>query len=247
MCEGCFYAAGSTAYRMEVFKEYGFFNEKYKYVEDWSYWVYVLRCGEKIYYADFDALCHRDGGISHSEYTKETLPPHVRQYYKDILEIYVNEIFPYLDRFTTRQKYKILWQYNQTLLYYACFAPELTSYLKLFDKIRLSDKKLKLYWKSKTILKFLKPNFIHKIKILIIYNRIIPITITIWLLLCFLGINNLKITNNHILLLLYIIAYILVYYLTYTTYTLHKIHSDKKKKNRRYNYTATISYTSVLL
>lgn len=218
MCEGCFYGAGGTAYRKTVFEKYGFFDEKYLFVEDWSYWLYVLRNGEKIYYADFDSLCHRDGGISHSVYTKETIPPHVKQYYIDILNIYENEVIPFLNRFTTKQKYRILRQYNETILYYSCFVPELAKKLKVFDKARLSDNKLNVYWKSKTLKRILNPRLFSKLKILIKYNRVIPITFMLWVLCCILIVNNMNlIKNNNQLLLTYILVYFLLYCFVYIT------------------------------
>lgn len=216
MCEGCFYGAGGTAYRKAVFKKYGFFNEKYLFVEDWSYWLYILRNGEKIYYANFDSLCHRDGGISHSVYTKETIPPHVKQYYIDILNIYENEVIPFLNRFTTKQKYIILRQYNETILYYSCFVPELAEKLKVFDKVRLSDNKLNIYWKSQTLKSMLNPRLFSKLKILIKYNRVVPITFMLWVLCCILIVNNMNlIKNNNQLLFIYILVYSLLYCFVY--------------------------------
>lgn len=215
MCEGCFYGSGGTAYRKEVFKKYGLFNEKYKFVEDFSYWLYILREGEKIYYADFNTLCHRDGGISHSEYTSETLPAHVKQYYKDILNIYEKEVIPYLDRFKIKEQYKILKQFNETILYYASFVPELLKYQKIFDDARLSNKKLKYYWKLKTLRKIFKIDLIKKIKILIKYNRVVPITYVMWIIFCLIVINNIKFNNYNILLLAYVLTYLIIYCIVY--------------------------------
>ncbi len=215
MCEGCFYGSGGTAYRKSIFEKYGLFNEAYPFVEDWSYWLYILRNGEKIYYENFNTLCHRDGGISHSEYTKETIPNHVKQYYKDILNIYVHEVLPYLDQFTTREKYRILRQYNETILYYSSFVPELIKYLKTFDEKRLSDKKLNIYWKMKTLSKILNPNIIKKVEILLKYNHTVPITVVLWILLCLLVINRFNIENKNNLILLYIILYIILYHIIY--------------------------------
>lgn len=215
MCEGCFYGSGGTAYRRSIFEKYGLFNEDYIFVEDWSYWLYILRSGEKIYYENFNTLCHRDGGISHSEYTKETIPKHVKQYYKDILNIYVHEVLPYLDQFTTREKYRILRQYNETILYYSSFVPELIQYLKTFDEQRISDKKLMIYWKLKTLSRILNPNVIKKVEILLKYNHTVPITVVLWILFCLLVINRFNIENKNNLILFYIIIYIVFYHIVY--------------------------------
>lgn len=236
MCEGCFYGSGGTAYRRKVFEKYGIFNEKYKFVEDWSYWLYILNNGEKIYYADFDTLCHRDGGISHSTYTKETLPSHVRQYYIDILNIYENEVIPYLEKFNTKEKYRILKQYNNTILYYMNFVPELLPYLKRLDEIRVSDKKLRYYWKICTAKGIIKSIFINgpinKIKFLLKYNKVVPITVSVWLLWCIIVLNNMITVSNHVLLLSYIISYIIIYYIVYILYyTIYFIKQRRCQKN----------------
>lgn len=218
MCEGCFYAAGSTAYRTSVFQKYGLFNEEYKYVEDWSYWLYVTRNGEMMYYSDFDALCHRDGGISHSDFTPSTIPPHVRQYYIDIINIYDKEVLPYLDKFKTKQKYRILKQFNETLLYYMNFVPSLRIYLDKFDSIRLDNKKLKYYWKSQTIKKLLKDSLNFKTRILNVcrYNKSVPITFVTWFVFCLFYINNLSLNiSNDARMCIYLALYTFIYIVTY--------------------------------
>ena len=234
MTEGCFYGSGGTAYRKTVFEKYGYFNEKYLYVEDWAYWLYILEKGEKIYYADFNTLCHRDGGISHSEFTPETLPKHVRQYYKDILNIYVDEVLPYLDRFKVKENYKILKQFEETLLYYSSFAPELLSYQKDFDDARLSNKRLKYYFKFKTFMKIFDVNLIGKIKILLKYNRVVPITFVLWILSCIIINSVFNINNLNKLLGVYIFSYVCIYYITYildkSFYYLNLIISRKKSE-----------------
>lgn len=220
MAEGCFYGSGGTAYRTKIFQKYGKFSEKYKYVEDWAYWLYVLRSGEKIYYSDFETLCHRDGGISHSTYTKETIPPHVIGYYKDILNIYEIEIIPYLNIFTTKEKYRILSKYNETILYYTSFVPNLVEYLFRLDKIRVSDFKLKYYWKIKTLERmmknFLLNNYIKKIEFLLKYNKVFVISIFLWLLTDILIINRLNI-NSNMLLLFYTCNLLIIYNVIYIT------------------------------
>ena len=91
MCKNCIYAIGATAFRREVFDKYGKFDENYKYVEDWPYYLKLLRNKERVYYEDFFTLLHRDGGISHN-HDKEK-PQHVLDYYKDMKRVYKKEIF----------------------------------------------------------------------------------------------------------------------------------------------------------
>ena len=186
------------------------FNEEYIYVEDWAYWLYVLRMGEKIYYADFNTLCHRDGGISHSTYTPETIPKHVKQYHRDIINIYLKEIFPYLNRFTTKQKYKILNQFKNTLTSYASYNQELLIYFTDFNRERTKDKKLKYYWKIQTFKEIFILNVYQKIKYLFKYNYIVPITVILWFITNILFLNKLDI-NQNILIILYLINYFVLY------------------------------------
>ena len=226
MAEGCFYGSGGTAYRLSIFKKYGNFNEKYKYVEDWAYWLYVLRCGEKIYYEDFETLSHRDGGISHSIYTKETLPPHVRQYYIDIMNIYDKEVLPYINTFKISEKYRILKQFDQTALAYSSYVPELIKYHKMFDEIRLNDKKLKYYWKYKTFIDILK-NSVNCVRYNLMYNKVVLFTIICWLLVNILIINKNIENNNALLLLSYIAAYIIIYYPVYFCKVIFSIIKEK--------------------
>ena len=193
------------------FQKYGLFDEQYPFVEDWSYWLKILRQGEKIYYCDFNTLCHRDGGISHSEYSEYTLPKHVRQYYYDILNIYNNEIFPYFSKFKFMEKYKILCQYHETTIYYSRFVPEMTKYLTTYEKMKKESKLFNYFWKLLIFQRNFKSFVIVKIKILLKFNKIVIITFLLWLLSTIFVINNFKMNNYNILFLIYIVNYFMLY------------------------------------
>lgn len=100
-CKSCFLAIGATAMRRDMFDKFGFFNEDYKFVEDWSYFLHLTRNGGSIKYVDFEGLLHRDGGVSHF-ITEGELPPHVLAYKYDMVKIFENEIIPYLKKFEPR-------------------------------------------------------------------------------------------------------------------------------------------------
>lgn len=117
MAQHCRFAIGATAFRVTVFEKYGKFDEQYKYVEDWSYWLRYLRNGGKIYFSNFGGLKHRDGGISH--HTKDTLPLHVKQYMLDMLRIRENEVLPYLKKFPYRVQQEIMHIYDWERIQYA--------------------------------------------------------------------------------------------------------------------------------
>ncbi len=96
-CNRCVLGFGGTAMKREMFDRFGFFNENYTYVEDWSYYLHLTRNGGRIRYIGFDALLHRDGGISH--HAPGHFPPHVVEYRYDITKIFEAEVLPYLNQF----------------------------------------------------------------------------------------------------------------------------------------------------
>ena len=100
-CKSCFLAIGATAMRRDMFEKFGYFNENYKFVEDWSYFLHLTRNGGLVKYVDFEGLLHRDGGVSHF-ITEGELPPHVLAYKYDMVKIFENEIMPYLKQFEPR-------------------------------------------------------------------------------------------------------------------------------------------------
>ena len=228
MAIGCCYGSGGTAYKKEIFEKYGLFDEQYLFVEDWSYWLKILRKEEKMYYCNFNTLCHRDGGISHSEFSQYTIPKHVRQYYFDILNIYQNEIFPYFDRFKFIEKYKILCQYYETTTYYARFVPETINYLQSYEQLKNSDKKFKLFWKITLIFRNFDKFIIDRIKILLKFNKIVVFTFFMWLLINIFIINNFSIKNFNLLFLIYIINYFLCYGISHIIYNSIKFIKNRK-------------------
>lgn len=108
----CFLAIGATCIKAKMFKRFGYFDETYKLVEDWSYFLHLTRNGGRIIYFDFDALYHRDGGSSHYDDNK-LVPSNVLDYKFDMIQIYENEIFPNINILSTREKSYILDKYEQ--------------------------------------------------------------------------------------------------------------------------------------
>lgn len=100
-CKQCFLAIGATAMRRDMFEKYGYFDEEYKYVEDWSYFLHLTRNGGQVKYIDFEALLHRDGGVSHFMCGDE-LPAHVLGYKYDMVRIMEREIIPYIKQFESQ-------------------------------------------------------------------------------------------------------------------------------------------------
>lgn len=107
----CFLPIGATCMRAEMFKKFGYFNEKYKLVEDWSYFLHLTRNGGKIKFYNFEALYHRDGGTSHYE-DEINVPSNVLNYKFDIVQIFENEVLPYMKIFSTCEKSFIMDRYE---------------------------------------------------------------------------------------------------------------------------------------
>ena len=134
----CTYGAGGTAYKTELFTKVGKFCEKYKLVEDWAYWLYITRKGEKIIYSDFKALKHREGGVSEQTYSSKKVQYQVN---KDILKIYKRLIFSNFDSLSLEFKKEIL----ETYSYYVNIIKDYNIfkyyYFKIFIKIKISELK----------------------------------------------------------------------------------------------------------
>lgn len=129
----CFLAIGATAMRSDMFEKFGFFNESYKFIEDWAYFLHLTRSGGLIRYVDFNGLLHRDGGISHYEET-DVLPKHVLQYKLDMIHIFENEIMPYFRNFKIKERSLIFerYDYEKKAYYDGGGTERVLSKLKLF-------------------------------------------------------------------------------------------------------------------
>jgi len=139
---GCYYAMGATAFKKELFKKLGKFNERYKIIEDWAYQLYITRNNVKINFANFVALQHRDGGVSH--YVGKKLPPHVIAYKNDLLSIFEYEILPYLKNLPLNDQLELIRNYffgMKELNKIDCSFKRLNKV-----KVILNNKKLFLVW-----------------------------------------------------------------------------------------------------
>jgi hypothetical protein len=106
----CFFAMGATAFRKNMLEQKGYFDETYKIIEDWSYYLSLTQSGSKIKYANFSALKHRDGGVSH--FNQEVLPQHVIEYKNDSLLIQEKLILPHLKIFALHEKARLMERYE---------------------------------------------------------------------------------------------------------------------------------------
>ena len=215
MSEYCIYCAGATVYRTSILKKYKLFDERYQFIEDWSSWIQLIRKGEMIYYIDFIAYKHRDGGISHSEYTPDTLPPHVKKYYKELLDITVDDIFPFINDYKLSEQYRIVKKFYDCANYFGRFVPELYEYNKFIDKKKAENPKFAKYWRIRKLIDVFRINFIFKIKMLFKNNIVVPITFVVWVISCLVLNNKIYTDNNNYILLMYLLLYLICYIIVY--------------------------------
>lgn len=102
MSTRCIVPGSGICYKRNIFKKYGYFDENYVLVEDFSYGLKLSRLGIKHNYVDSISVKHRDGGISHGNINGEIHKN--KQYDLDILNILKNEVKPYLHLLTREQK-----------------------------------------------------------------------------------------------------------------------------------------------
>jgi len=97
----CIIPGCGTCYKKEIFEKYGYFDEKYILVEDYSSALKFSRLGIKFNYLDFMSFKHRDGGISHGNIKGENKTS--KQYELDIINILKNEVLPYTNYLSQKQ------------------------------------------------------------------------------------------------------------------------------------------------
>ena len=110
MSTQCILPGSGTCYKREIFKKYGYFDEKYVLVEDYSSALKFSRLGIKYNYFDFVSIKHRDGGISHGNIIGDTLAGN--KYDLDIFNILKFEVLPYLNLLNERQKKEFIKKYK---------------------------------------------------------------------------------------------------------------------------------------
>lgn len=105
-----------TAYKKEFFTKYGFFDENYVLVEDWSRYLQLVRDGVVIKFCDFMSFMHRDGGVSHGNNAKNIKLNTL--FNKDMLRTYEKEILPYkhLLSMETQKEVEIAYRKYQKLV-----------------------------------------------------------------------------------------------------------------------------------
>lgn len=105
----------STCFRKAFFERYGKFDESYLLIEDLPMHLKLALKKISIYYNNFCAIRHREGGISHG--AKETLSETKREYWREWLEIQesVRNNIKFLDK---EDRERVTRKYKKEKIYY---------------------------------------------------------------------------------------------------------------------------------
>ena len=82
---GNFVSGASTYYKKEIFDKYGLFDEKYKLLEDYPFYVNLAFNNEKIGYIDYPTIQYELGGISTASNRNPLLDQDYVTLFKDVL------------------------------------------------------------------------------------------------------------------------------------------------------------------
>ena len=108
LTSNCFAAMGACMLNTKILKDEGKFDERFKYIEDWTYFLKTTLNNHRMKFLNYKCLLHRDGGISHSDGTSEVRIGFVNDLLKQF-EIYV---FPHFKELNNEEKNKALIFYN---------------------------------------------------------------------------------------------------------------------------------------
>lgn len=183
IAKSCFYASGATAYRKNIFDKIGLFDERYLLVEDWSYFLRLLKNDIQIFFVDFPALNHRDGGVSHTA----KITPTVVKYNEDILKIYETELLNDMPNISNSKKMDIYYKCRKDIKSIMNFIgrDDYDKYNELINK-SMSDnigKKITItkYKLLKSFKNFFYFHVFNKIRFLYKTNTLFFINILLWI------------------------------------------------------------------
>lgn len=206
MCCYNIYGAGSTCYRREVFEKHGLFDERYKLIEDWPYWLHLLNNGEKIYYRNFDGLLHRDGGVSATVENKISKTKQI--FYEELLQTIHYEILPNINKFNIFSRFKII-------KYYHGHINNCGKYINVDDEYGILNKLLDdNKWVRKLwILEKINPRIFEKVRNLFKNNIVVPLTFVFTILVMVFIMNFFVIENKILLPIIISVVYLIIYYI----------------------------------
>ena len=91
LCQECFIPSGGAIYRRELLLRFGGFGTHYRLVEDWPFFLKLVRTRNLPEILDGPVILHRSGGVS------QRAAKHNQSYQRDLVETMHKEILPYLN------------------------------------------------------------------------------------------------------------------------------------------------------
>lgn len=104
LCISSFISGASTYYSRKVLDVYDGFNEEYKLIEDFPFYMQYLLDGGRIYYLDCITINYDMNGVTSQKKISELLVKDRKKYYKDL-------VFPNSKEFSYIKKKKLLFYY----------------------------------------------------------------------------------------------------------------------------------------
>ncbi len=102
----CFAAMGACMLNVKMLKD-NKFDERLRYIEDWTYFIKTTLSNHRMKYLDYNCLIHRDGGISHTTTVTKTKI----DFFKDLLKLSEFYVFPNFKAFGEVDKEYIVKRY----------------------------------------------------------------------------------------------------------------------------------------
>jgi glycosyltransferase involved in cell wall biosynthesis len=110
----------STFYTKKVLEEYGYFDEDYRLIEDYPFYLKITRNGEKVFFSDIISTLYRHGsGVSTT--------PNIG-YQKDMDLLFRKEIIPYIGQYSWFDRQKVLFRQRNNQY---SFEPKYRKWIKL--------------------------------------------------------------------------------------------------------------------
>lgn len=111
MLEKCYIPLGAMAFKTEYFNRFMPFDDKYILIEDWPFFLRVLKADMRFEFFDFLAMLYRDGGVT-SSFSREKNAEAQKKAYRDHLEFYDNELWMYTRLMPYDQLFKMAYKYD---------------------------------------------------------------------------------------------------------------------------------------
>lgn len=101
LCRECFIPSGGAVYRRELLLRFGGFDTHYRLVEDWPFFLKLVRTENLPQVLDKPVILHRSDGVSQKDAGRN------QSYQRDLVETMRREILPYLEMLSNAEKKEI--------------------------------------------------------------------------------------------------------------------------------------------